>query len=85
MMTMSRRRLLASFALPLVAACEAERRVPTGTALPPPRAEAPPTAPPLPSDATDDYLAERRASRNARPTGPDMMTAPIPGDRPRAP
>ena len=91
----SRRWLLANFALPLLAACDPPRHRPPGTALPPPRAEVPSERPPLPSDVTDDYLAGRRASRTAQPTGPDampgfgdsqrigtdMMTAPIPADR----
>jgi hypothetical protein len=86
----SRRRLLANFALPLLAACDTPRHRPPGTALPPPRAEAPSDRPPLPSDVTDDYLAERRASRatsdpapggDSQRIGTDMMTAPIPADR----
>jgi hypothetical protein len=51
----------------------------------------------MPSDVTDEYLAQRRAGTAARPTGPDAMpgfdpaqrmgtdmtTAPIPSGGPR--
>ena len=35
----------------------------------------------MPSDATDDYLARRRASRTPTPTGPDAMPGFDPAQR----
>jgi len=82
--------------LPGVAACEAPR--PAARPAPGPAAASGPSEPaPLPSDVTDDYLAQRRAGTAARPTGPDAMpgfdpaqrmgtdmtTAPIPSGGPR--
>jgi hypothetical protein len=82
--------------LPVVAACEAPR--PAARPAPGPAAASGPSDPaPLPSDVTDDYLAQRRAGTTARPTGPDAMpgfdpaqrmgsdmtTAPIPSGGPR--
>ena len=82
-----RRRLLLGLGAPLFAAC-------AGTQPAPPRADAPPSPSPssqradgrsepapMPSDATDAYLAQRRASRTAAPTGPDAMPSFEPAQR----
>jgi hypothetical protein len=97
MTTSHRRRLLFGLASPLLAACEGAQRAPRSDALPSPRASGPSEPAPMPSDATDDYLARRRASRTPAPTGPDampgfdpaqrvgtdMMMAPVPQPLPR--
>ena len=81
MTTSLRRRLLISLALPLLAACERAQRGPRGDALPPSRVGGPSEPAPMPSDATDDYLARRRASRTPTPTGPDAMPGFDPAQR----
>ncbi|HYI83209.1 MAG TPA: hypothetical protein VEX11_08385 [Acetobacteraceae bacterium] len=81
MTTSLRRRLLFGLASPLLAACEGTQRAPRGDALPPPRASGPSEPAPMPSDATDDYLARRRASRTPTPTGPDAMPGFDPAQR----
>jgi hypothetical protein len=84
--------------LALLGACEAPRRLPPSAALPPPLL-GPSEPAPVPSDATDDYVADQAARRQATPSGPDAMpgfgqaqrmgsdmtTAPIPQDRIRPP
>ena len=92
----NRRGLLAGLAaLPVLAACEAPRPAPRPVSAAAPSGPLEPA--PVPSDITDDYLAQRRAATTAAPTGPDAMpgfgpaerigtdqtTAPIPGGGPR--
>jgi hypothetical protein len=81
MTTSRRRRLLISLAFPLLAACERAQRGPRSDALPPSRVGGPSQPAPMPSDATDDYEAARRASRVSTPTGPDAMPGFDPAQR----
>jgi hypothetical protein len=98
MTILARRRMLAGLAaLPAIAACETRPPQQRGGAMPPPAISGPLEPAPVPSDATDEFLAARRAGRTAAPTGADAMpgldpaqrvgtdmtTAPIPQGGPR--
>jgi hypothetical protein len=79
-MTILTRSTLLLGLLPALAACEAPRPAPRPAA-----SAATPSGPlepaPLPSDVTDDYLAQRRAATSAAPTGPDAMPGFDPAQR----